>query len=244
MAEHLAPARQPDNLLAMKVVPVQQRSAAEHVRSQLIELIESGQFAVGQRLPSEAELAASFGVSRSVIREALHSLNALGLTRSYAGKGTFVDAQYAPSQLLVGRYLPRDLHEVRKTLEVPAAELAAERRSAADVKTLRALVEKFRAAEDPEERVSIDADFHVAIATATGNLLFPRLVAELRSVLQDQALTVARIPGRSAQAAEEHAAIFAAIEGRDGPAASDAMRRHLEAVVHAPPSRRTGRRRG
>jgi DNA-binding FadR family transcriptional regulator len=51
-------------LLRVKVVPVQQRSAAEHVRSQLIELIESGEFAVGARLPSEAELSSSFGVSR------------------------------------------------------------------------------------------------------------------------------------------------------------------------------------
>ena len=126
MAKPSGAARQPDNLHAVKVVPVAQRTAAENVRSQLIELIEAGEFQVGQRLPSEAELASSFAVSRSVIREALHSLNALGLTRSYAGKGTFVDAQYAPSQLLTGRYLPRDLHEVRQTLEVPVARLAAD----------------------------------------------------------------------------------------------------------------------
>lgn len=216
----------------MKVVPVAQRTAAEHVRSQLIGLIESGEFAVGQRLPSEAELAQSFAVSRSVIREALHSLNALGLTRSYAGKGTYVDAQFSPSQLLTGQYLPRDLHEVRQTLEVPVAQLAAERRSSADLKVLAELLEKFRVTEDPQERVGIDADFHVAIATATGNPLFPRLVAELRSVLQDQALSVAVIAGRAAQAADEHAAIFEAIKARQGVDAAEAMRLHLEAVVH------------
>jgi DNA-binding FadR family transcriptional regulator len=176
-----------------------------------------------------------------VIREALHSLNALGLTRSYAGKGTFVDAQYVPSQLLVGRYLPRDLNEVRQTLEVPAAQLAAERRSVADLKTLRSLLEKFRAADDPSERVAIDADFHVAIATATGNPLFPRLVADLRSVLQDQALSVAVVPGRSAHAADEHAAIFAAIEARRGPEAAEAMRKHLEGVVRTASTRKPAR---
>jgi DNA-binding FadR family transcriptional regulator len=216
----------------MKVVPVVQRTAAEHVRSQLIELIESGEFAVGSRLPSEADLARSFEVSRSVIREALHSLNALGLTRSFTGKGTFVDAQHAPSQLLTGQYLPRDLDEVRHTLEVPSAQLAAERRSASDLRTLRELLDKFSAADDPHERVGIDADFHVAIATATGNPLFPRLVAELRNVLQDQALVVANYPGRAAEAAAEHQAIFEAIEARKGAAAAEAMARHLEAVVH------------
>jgi DNA-binding FadR family transcriptional regulator len=227
----------------MKVVPVAQRTAAEHVRSQLIELIEAGEFAVGQRLPSEADLARSFAVSRSVIREALHSLNALGLTRSYAGKGTFVDAQYAPSQLLTGRYLPRDLNEVRRTLEVPIARLAAERRSSTDVRSLRRLLTGFEGAEDPHRRVGIDADFHVAIASATGNPLFPRLVAELRSVLQDQAMVVAAYPGRAAHAAAEHQAIFDAIEARRGDEAADAMERHLKAVVETAASRTPSPRR-
>lgn len=227
----------------MEVVPVAQRTAAENVRSQLIELIEAGEFAVGARLPSEADLARSFAVSRSVIREALHSLNALGLTRSYTGKGTFVDAQYVPSQLLTGKYLPRDLDEVRHTLEVPVARLAAERRSVTDLRTLRRLLDKFRTTEDPEERVGIDADFHVAIAGATGNPLFPRLVAELRTVLQDQALAVAVYPGRAAQAADEHQAIFEAIEARRGADAADAMLRHLEAVVQVGASRASSRKR-
>jgi DNA-binding FadR family transcriptional regulator len=226
------PARQPDSFLAMKVVPVAQRTAAEHVRSQLIALIESGEFAVGARLPSEANLAQSFAVSRSVIREALHSLNALGLTRSFTGKGTFVDAQFAPSRLLTGQYLPRDLNEIRHTLEVPSARLAAARRSAADVRAMRDLLTKFSAATEPRDRVGIDADFHVAIAAATGNPLFPRLVAELRSVLQDQALVVAGYPGRAAQAAAEHQAIFEAIDARKAEAAAEAMAFHLEAVVH------------
>ncbi|MFG2045085.1 FadR/GntR family transcriptional regulator [Dactylosporangium sp. NPDC048998] len=214
----------------MKVVPVAQRTAAEHVRSQLVELIESGEFAVGQRLPSEAELAKSFAVSRSVIREALHSVSALGLTRSYAGKGTFVDAQFAPSQLLTGKYLPRDLHEVRRTLEVPSAALAAERRSRADLKAMTALLARFREEEDPSIRVGIDADFHVAIATATANPLFPRLVSELRTVLQEQAIAAAIVPGRAAQAADEHDAILAAISQRDAHAAAEAMKLHLAAV--------------
>jgi GntR family transcriptional repressor for pyruvate dehydrogenase complex len=215
----------------MKVVPVVHRSAAEHVRSQLIELIESRHFAVDDRLPSEADLAQSFGVSRSVIREALHSLNALGLTKSYAGKGTFVAATRVQSQLLIGRYLPAQLNEVRRHLEVPAARLAAERRTQEDIDGLAALVEEFDRADDPAERVKIDALFHIGIAKATGNPLFSRLVEDLRAVLQDQALAVSGVPGRFAQARAEHRTIFDAIRDGDAEMAGLAMRRHLDAVV-------------
>ncbi|GAA0438999.1 GntR family transcriptional regulator [Acrocarpospora corrugata] len=215
----------------MKVVPVEHKSAAEHVRSQLIELIESRHFAVDDRLPSEADLAASFGVSRSVIREALHSLNALGLTKSYAGKGTFVAATRAQSQLLIGRYLPAQLNEVRRYLEVPAARLAAERRTQEDVDGLAALVEEFDKSEEPADRIKIDALFHIAVASATGNPLFSRLVEDLRAVLQEQALAVSASPGRAAQARAEHRAIFEAIRDGDAEMADLAMRRHLAAVV-------------
>lgn len=215
----------------MNVVPVEHRSAAAHVRSQLIELIESRHFAVDDRLPSEAELAQSFGVSRSVIREALHSLNALGLTKSYAGKGTFVAATQAQSQLLIGRYLPAQLKEVRRCLEVPAARLAAERRSQQDVDDLAALVDEFDKADDPAVRVKIDARFHIAVAAATGNPLFSRLVADLRAVLQEQALAMSAMPGRTVRARAEHRVIFEAIRDGDPDLADLAMRRHLAAVV-------------
>lgn len=215
----------------MKVVPVEHRSAAEHVRSQLIELIEARHFAVDDRLPSEAELATSFGVSRSVIREALHSLNALGLTKSFAGKGTFVAATRAQSQLLIGRYLPAQLNEVRRYLEVPAARLAAERRTQEDLAELTKLVEEFDTCDDPALRVKIDARFHIAVAQATGNPLFSRLVEDLRAVLQEQALAVSRAPGRAASARAEHRAIFEAIRDADPELADMAMRRHLAAVV-------------
>ncbi|WP_436761779.1 FadR/GntR family transcriptional regulator [Streptosporangium sp. V21-05] len=215
----------------MKVVPVAHRSAAEHVRSQLIELIESRYFAVDDRLPSEADLAQSFGVSRSVIREALHSLNALGLTKSFAGKGTFVAATQVQSQLLIGRYLPAQLNEVRRHLEVPAARLAAERRTQEDIDGLAELIEEFDRTDDPAERIKVDARFHIGIAQATGNPLFSRLVEDLRAVLQDQALAVSASPGRAAQARAEHRAIFEAIRDGDAELADLSMRRHLAAVA-------------
>ena len=72
------------------LVKVERRSAAADVQAQLQTLIETGQFKQNDRLPSEIELARSFGVSRPVVREALMSLQTLGLTTSQSGKGTFV----------------------------------------------------------------------------------------------------------------------------------------------------------
>ena len=215
----------------MTIEPVQQRRASEVVLAQLIELIETGQYAVGERLPSEAELAQSFSVSRSVIREALHTLNALGLTRSYAGKGTFVTSNQLSSRLLMGRYLPAQLGEIRRALEVPSARLAAERRTAADLKKLRQLVQRFGATPEPAKRIQIDADLHIGIAAATRNPLFELLVGDLRQVLQDQALTLTRIEGRARQADIEHQRILEAIEAGDGAAAAAAMEAHLDSVA-------------
>lgn len=215
----------------MTIRPVQQRRASEIVRAQLIELIESGHYAVNERLPSEAELAQSFSVSRSVIREALYSLNALGLTRSHAGKGTFVASNHLSSRLLMGRYLPAQLGEIRRALEVPSARLAAERRTAADIKKLRQLGQKFGATPEATARIEIDADLHIGIAAATGNPLFELLVGDLRQVLKDQALTLSKIEGRAQQADEEHQRILDAIEAGDGPAAAAAMEAHLDSVA-------------
>jgi GntR family transcriptional repressor for pyruvate dehydrogenase complex len=218
-------------LSTVQLTRVENKTSAEIVRAQLIQLIQSGSIAVDARLPSEAELARSFGVSRSVIREALHSLNALGLTRSFAGKGTFVSSAEITSGLLTGLYRPFDLNEVRQSLEVPAARLAAGRRADGDLQRMVELLADFDATVDAGLRVKVDADFHLAIAVATGNPLFPRLIGELRSVLQEQALVVSAVPGRAAVASAEHRAIYEAIAAGEAEAAADAMGRHLLAVI-------------
>src|SRR5689334_1788843 len=104
------------------------RSAAADVQAELQAQIEGGKYKQNERLPSEAELARAFQVSRPVIREALMSLQALGLTAPQTGKGTFVVSQRVSAPLLVGRYSPAHIREVRRCVEIPSARLAAERR--------------------------------------------------------------------------------------------------------------------
>ncbi len=206
------------------------RSVVGEVRRQLLALIESGELKVDERLPSELELARSFGVSRPVIREALVTLHALGVTAARTGRGTFVASNRARLPLLQGRYAPAHLEEIRRHLEVPAARLAAERRTQEDVKRLGEILAMVNEAEDPAYRNKLDARFHIAMAEATGNPLFARLVEDLRAMLEEQSLAVSAVPGRRQQASAEHSALYEAILRRDPRAAADAMAAHLDEV--------------
>lgn len=212
------------------IVRVARRSAAADVQAQLQALIESGRFKQHERLPSEVELARTFGVSRPVIREALMSLQALGLTSSQTGKGTFVVSDRVSAPMLMGRYSPAHIKEVRRCLEIPSARLAASRRTDRDIGELAALLARMEEADDPARRNRLDADFHVAIAAAAGNPLIMKLVEDLRSVLEEHSLALARIPRRRKEASGEHAAIYRAIVARDPEAAAAAMEAHLVAA--------------
>ncbi|HVO89239.1 MAG TPA: FadR/GntR family transcriptional regulator, partial [Casimicrobiaceae bacterium] len=210
--------------------PVARRSAAEDVRAQLIALIESGRIKVDSRLPSENELARTFGVSRPVVREALVSLRALGLTKSHNGKGTYVASSRVSTPMLLGRYSPANLNEVRRCLEVPSARLAAQRRTSEDVGRLAEIIAALQDADDPARRNKLDASFHMAIAQATGNPLFVKLVEDLRSILEEHSLAASRVPNRRGGAIAEHRAIYDAIVRRDADGAAEAMATHLNAV--------------
>lgn len=220
---------------------------AEAVRAQLQDLIEGGGVAVGERLPSENDLARSFDVSRPVIREALGSLRAMGLVESLTGRGTYVTAARVddPRLSLLGRYSTDELHEVRSHLEIPGARLAARRRGSAQLGRLREIVEESRAAEDPIAWVRLDLAFHVELASMSGNRVQVLLVEALRELLTEQSLSVARLPARLVAATEEHQAILEAVEAGDARAAEKAMSRHLDRIrdeshrADSPDTRRT-----
>jgi DNA-binding FadR family transcriptional regulator len=216
------------SLEPLHLTRVSQDSVADLVRRQLIELIESERIAVGERLPAETELAAVFGVSRPVVREALVSLRILGLTSSRPGRATFVASNRIRMPLSFGGIAPHHLDEVRRYLEVPCAALAALRRTEKDLEDLGRLVNELEAESDPARRVRADSQFHVAVARASGNPLFARLVEDLRSVVEEQSLAVSLVPGRREAATREHRALFEAIRGSDDAAAEKLMSAHLQ----------------
>jgi len=208
-------------------------SAADAVRDQLLELIQSGKLPLGTKLPPEHELARRFGLSRPVVREGLGALRAAGVLESRAGAGTFVKAlRPTAALLLLGRHTPAQLHEVRCHLEIPGAGLAARRRTAEQLSRLDEIVEHHSGRMDVEEWVRDDLAFHVTLAESTGNELHARFVHELRELQHEQSALMASANDGALRAPdEEHRAILEAVRRRDEAAARDAMGAHLAAIL-------------
>ncbi|WP_416377077.1 FadR/GntR family transcriptional regulator [Arthrobacter sp. CDRTa11] len=210
--------------------PLARLSAAEAVFNAIRADIESGKVPVGGKLSSEATLSQQYGVSRSVIREALRSCTALGLTVTKTGKGTFVVANKVANDLTLGQYSARDLNEARPHIEVPAAGLAAQRRTDEELETLRHIVAAMSTETDPESWVALDSSFHAAIAFASRNKVFASVVAEIRGALAFQSETLNMVADRQHASDAEHQKILAAIEAGSAEEASAAMAEHLYAV--------------
>ncbi|MBV1781114.1 FadR family transcriptional regulator [Paeniglutamicibacter sp. ABSL32-1] len=213
--------------------PVVRVSAAEAVFTAIRDAIESGELPVGHKLSSESVLAGKFAVSRSVVREALRSCAALGLTETHTGKGTFVIAGKASDDLVLGKFSARSLMEARPHIEIPAAELAATRATPDQLEELRGIIEAMEDEDDAERWVALDASFHATIAAASGNGVFERVVGDIREAMVNQSETINLITGRQHPSRAEHREILAAIEARDGAAAGKAMAGHLAAVDEA-----------
>lgn len=204
-------------------------SLAQQVAAGLEQLIAGQRFRPGERLPSEWELAERFGVSRTVVREAVR-----------AGSGTVVrrpstDVAAAAMSLLLsmsGEATPAKIAEVRRVLEVEIAGLAAARRTADDVGRLAAILQTAAdRIEDPDAFVETDVAFHVALADATHNELFGVLLAAIAGVMVEVRGVALRVPGTPERALGFHREIYACIERGDRAAAREAMDRHMDEAI-------------
>ncbi|HVY62695.1 MAG TPA: FadR/GntR family transcriptional regulator, partial [Planctomycetota bacterium] len=213
--------------------------AYEAIAHELLVLILGGHFAPGDRLPSERQLAARFGVSRPTVREALGALEARGLVATRQGSGTFV----ADREALQGEpevpsdESPAELMETRLVLEVAVARLAAKRAplSHGALDELRASVEALERTATPEAFPDeLDRDFHATVARLTGNDHLCSLLEPLWGALGQELFTTL---GRrswtaesTARTAVEHRAIYEALRAGDPELAGFAMERHLRAL--------------
>lgn len=213
--------------------PIARKNAAEAVFEDLRGAIISGLVPVGSRLPSEEKLARTYGVSRPIIREAMRSLQTLGLTRSRSGSGSFVIAAIQRSELAYGDISARDLDEARPHIEIPAAGWAALRRDEAQLAALLHLCDQMDAHVESLKWVQMDSDFHSLIATASQNALFARIVSESRDAMMQQSELVNLLAHRRVASNIEHRQIAEAIAAGSEPDARAAMADHLDLVKKA-----------
>jgi DNA-binding FadR family transcriptional regulator len=210
------------------------------VRRQIEEAIRRGDFASGERLPSERELVETFGVSRVSVREAIRSLEGLGLLRVYQGRGAFVTDRRSGFGEPIARWLEihRDeileLLDVRAALDGFAAECAVRRDDAEHAAAIVVAEHAFaRAVDDGAETaelVALDIDFHLAIADAAGNGLLYDLLSDVHLYLAEARHAVLAPEGRPAQSAAEHGRIRDAVVARDAEAARAATYAHFASV--------------
>jgi GntR family transcriptional regulator, galactonate operon transcriptional repressor len=221
-------------------VPQQRGRRADAVVDHLIEMIVSGAIQPDQLLPVESALCEAFGVSRTVVREAIKSLEAKGLLRARQGVGTLVSAQESWNLLdpaLLAAIVRHDdrydildqLIEVRTSLESSMAREAARRVTPADVAELRDLMTQLDAAvREPDRLDDIDVAFHERIMLASGNQLGRAIVHTVHA----EARRSPHYVGHSTQthrrqSNRQHLAVLEAIEAKDPDAAALLMAEHI-----------------
>jgi DNA-binding FadR family transcriptional regulator len=226
-------------------VPVRRvRKAYEQVADQLRELIMTGQLSPGERLPNEALLASEFGVSRATVREALRVLTTQNLVRTAKGTGggSYVTL---PTVDHISEFLRSNINlltesedltlaelvEARELLEVPAARLAATRRSEEDLDRIRGSIPGQPLALNTREQFVYNKGFHSALLDSCGNALLSIAAQPVFSALQTKLSrsTLGRRFHREINA--QHRRIAEALEESNPEAAGHEMRRHLEFLV-------------
>lgn len=231
---------QPTPDLPGTVTPLRKRRLSDEIYAQILLQLSTGQHNVGDRLPTEKELAKMYSVSRPVVREALQHLQNDGLIDARRGSGTFVqrlpphEMAHYTKDARIAQYIRA--YEVRQCLETEAARLAAIRITQA---RLRRLANAMTLLEETmlggEDALEADFQFHMEIARATDNDLFEKQLAFLKPDMTGTMriasnITVGRPVERRNRVLQEHRDIYNAISAGEGELAKLYMHYHLVSV--------------
>jgi GntR family transcriptional repressor for pyruvate dehydrogenase complex len=220
------------------------RPQYERIAELIVEYIGKHQLHAGDRLPTEQDFAEQFGVSRTIVRDAIKMLTPSGLVRPRRGSGIFVGEETSlstNSSLNLATLVPpervAELFEFRCAQEMQTAHLAAQRVTVAELRAIEQALESNRAAasrEDWDTFLRSDDEFHHSIALAAHNVFFIETVDSIMR-LQRWAIRVLTggAPGSLNTSVEQHAALFYAIRDGNAERATEAARVHVESVLAA-----------
>jgi GntR family transcriptional repressor for pyruvate dehydrogenase complex len=228
-------------------IRINRERLSEQVVNQLQTAVIRGELSPGDRLPPERELAESLGVSRTVIREAVKTLENRGLVRVLVGSGTFV-ARVSPKVVStsVSLFLQQgpstfeNLYEVRAALEVEIAGFAAQRATAADLEAIEAVIGRFEAIvrdmtaggqpvdERRAELAEADMAFHIALGKAAGNPLFHILLEPVSDLLLEWFRVAIAMDGSVDGAVRDHRRLLDLVRAGDVAGARRVAREHLD----------------
>jgi GntR family transcriptional repressor for pyruvate dehydrogenase complex len=208
---------------------------ARQIQNHILEHLKPGDV-----LPPERELAQRFGVSRGSVRDAIRSLELVGLLEPRQGMGTVVcepsaEALASPlaAVLVQKRKLVGELLDVRKIIEPPLARRAALHATAAQIEEMEQILAcQGEKVERGEMAVEEDSEFHYRIALAADNSVMLRMVDVLMDMLRETRRRSLQTSGRPQKSLASHRRILAALKRHDPVASESAMLRHLEEVEH------------
>ena len=219
--------------------PLKKTRIHEEIADRIRQLLLDETLPHGQPLPSERVLAQRFEVSRGSVRDALRTLETLGLIEMRHGQGTFprelsVDRLVTPlaSVLTYRRDLQTELMDVRRMFEPGVARVAAMRVTDADVAELqRVLDRQRRKLASGQSAIAEDTAFHTALAHATHNLVAVRLMETLNDLLVESRKLTLKRKGRPERSLDGHEKIVDALRRRDPDAAERAMHSHIDQIA-------------
>jgi GntR family transcriptional regulator, transcriptional repressor for pyruvate dehydrogenase complex len=229
--------------MGMEVTRLTKRNHYEEIAEQIKLLITSGKLKVGDKLPSTKEMSEQFGVGRSTTREALSALKAMGWIEIRQGGGCRVISS-SPAELMFpelqalrsNRETLLELLEVRQSLEVSNAAIAAQKRTEADLSDMNKLIlDMEHSVGDDLEGERTDLLFHLTLAKATHNRIMVQLFESITNQMEMAIREIRRAElysnrSVSEQLYKEHLAIFKAILEQDAALAAERMKQHLQHV--------------
>lgn len=221
--------------------PVKNQKVYEVVIEQIKDMIKTGKLKNGDKLPPERELVEQLKVSRTSIREALRSLEILGLIESRQGEGNFIRKSFQQSLLeplsimfMLQESSPNEVLELRRILETELASLAAKNINEDKLNELHNIIDKFKITTDEVINTELDQEFHLKIAKASENFLLLNVLLTTESIIDsfisDARFRIMKNKNNRETLIKQHESIYMALCEHDSELAAEKMKRHLEFI--------------
>lgn len=208
-----------------------------HVKADII----SGKLTRGVKLPPEREMAKKYGVSRTSVREALRTLEILGVVESIQGSGNFIAADVEKSMIesmsmmfLLQQVDDLQMNQLREALEMKAVLLAVDQITDEEIDKMEAIVKEMSESEDEKRTSLLDKELHYTLAAASHNVMIVQILAVLSVTLEmhieNRRSEILSDPSNSKHLQEIHENLVSAMRKRDGALAREAMTKHFEII--------------
>lgn len=228
----------PKDDMSAKPEPVTKSTLADEVAKRVAQMIRSGEYEPGDRLPTINEMASRFGVGHPTLREALKKLEVLGMVKTKHGSGVYVenneDVLVLSNPIFLGdisKDMMLDLVEARIPIEVTSVVQAAQNATDEHIERMEELLEKAgQYMEDDTVLTRTNMAFHQEVAVASGNMVLAQLLEVLANLFEREQQTILDIYGSREKDHVEHLSILEAVRAGDETLAEERMRKHLEGV--------------